>query len=39
MKINTLIITLLEIKIEDSALIVLIFKCIQYSDQHNPVLP
>lgn len=39
MKINTLIITILKIKIEDSALIVLIFKCIQYIDQHNPVFP
>ncbi len=37
MKINTLIITILKIKIEDSTLIVLIFKCIQYIDQRNPV--
>lgn len=37
MKINTLIITILKIKIEDSTLIVLIFKCLQYIDQHNPV--
>ena len=39
MKINTLIITILKIKIEDSALIVLIFKCIQYIDQLNLVFP
>lgn len=39
MKINTLIITILKIKIEDSALVVLIFKCLQYIDRHNPVLP
>lgn len=39
MKINTLIITILKIKIEDSVLIVLIFKCLQYIDQHNPVFP
>lgn len=37
MKINILIITILKIKIEDSALIVLILKCLQYIDQHNPV--
>lgn len=37
MKINTLIITILKIKIEDSTLIVLIFKCLQYIDQCNPV--
>lgn len=37
MKINTLIITILKIKIEDKAL--LIFKCLQYIDQHNPVFP
>lgn len=37
MKINTLIITILKIKIEDSMLIVLIFRCLQYIDQHNPV--
>lgn len=39
MKINTLIITILKIKIEDSKLIVLIFKCLQYIDQHHPVFP
>lgn len=38
MKINTLIITILKIKIEDSELIVLIFKYLQYIDQNNPVL-
>ncbi len=37
MKINTLIITILKIKIEDSTLVVLIFKCLQYIDQCNPV--
>ena len=39
MKINTLIITILKIKIEDRALVVLIFKCLRYIDQHNPVFP
>lgn len=38
MKMNTLIITILKIKIEDSEFIVLIFKCLQYIDQNNPVL-
>lgn len=38
MKINTLIITILKIKIEDSVLIVLIFKCLRYIDHNNPVL-
>lgn len=37
MKINTFIITILNIKIEDSKFTVLIFKCLQYIDQHNPV--
>lgn len=37
MKINTLIITILKIKIEDSTFVVLIFKCLRYIDQHNPV--
>lgn len=35
MKINTLIITILKIKIEDCTLIVLIFKPVQYIDQNN----
>lgn len=39
MKINTLIIAILKIKIEDSGLIVLILKCLQYIDQHNLVFP
>lgn len=37
MKINTFIITILNIKIEDSKFTALIFKCLQYIDQHNPV--
>ena len=37
MKINTLIITILKMKIEDSTFVVLIFKCLRYIDQHNPV--
>lgn len=37
MKINTFIITILNIEIEDSKFTTLIFKCLQYIDQHNPV--
>lgn len=37
MKINTFIITVLKIKIEDGKLAVLIFKCLQYIDHRNPV--
>lgn len=37
MKINTFIITLSKIKIEDGKFAALIFKCFQYIDQHTPV--
>lgn len=37
MKINTFIITILKIKIEDGKFAVLMFKCFRYIDQHNPV--
>lgn len=36
MKINTFIITILNIKIEDRKFSALIFKCLQYIDQHSP---
>lgn len=36
MKINTGIITILKIKIENGALIVSIFKCLRYIDQAQP---